>query len=115
MKSDVILPTCVFEKLIKVSINVFGFNPLFCVSLPGYTWQCGLKYCNIKLETIQDKDMIVLRRNNIRGGIRSFMGDRDKISDENKKTLYGDANNLYGHSTSQPLPCDETNFIEILT
>ena len=37
LKSDVLLLTCVFEKYIKVSINEFDINPLFCVSLPGYT------------------------------------------------------------------------------
>ena len=41
LKSDVSLPACVFEKLIKVSINELDINPLYCVSLPGYTWQCG--------------------------------------------------------------------------
>ena len=44
LKIDVLLLACVFEKFIKVSINEFGINPLYCVSLPGYTWQCGLKY-----------------------------------------------------------------------
>ena len=44
LKSDVLLLACVFEKFIKVSINEFSINPLYCVSLPGYTWQCGLKY-----------------------------------------------------------------------
>ena len=43
LKSDVLLLACVFEKFIKVSVNEFGINPLYCVSLPGYTWQCGLK------------------------------------------------------------------------
>ena len=43
LKSDVIFLTCVFETFIKVSIQKFGPNPLYCVSLPGYTWQCGLK------------------------------------------------------------------------
>ena len=42
-KSDVILLACAFEKLIKVSIKEFDINPLYCVTLPGYTWQCGLK------------------------------------------------------------------------
>ena len=37
LKSDVLLLTCVFEKYIKVSINEFDINPIFCVSLPGYT------------------------------------------------------------------------------
>ena len=60
LKSDVLLLTCAFEKFIKVSVNEFGINPLYCVSLPGYTWQCGLKYTGINLQTLQDKDMILL-------------------------------------------------------
>ena len=39
LKSDVLLLACVCEKFIKVSGNEFGINPLYCVSLPGYTWQ----------------------------------------------------------------------------
>ena len=54
--------------------------------------------------------MILLLENNIRGGISSVMGDRYIKSDENKKILYVDANNLYGHSMSQPLPYDEIKF-----
>ena len=38
------------------------------------------------------------------------MGDRYKKSDKNKKTLYIDANNLYGQSMSQYLPYDEIKF-----
>ena len=32
LKSDVLLLTCVFEKFIKVSVNEFDINPLYCVS-----------------------------------------------------------------------------------
>ena len=112
LKSDVLLLTCVFEKFIMVSFNEFEINPLYCVSLPGYTWQCGLKYTGINLQTLQDKDMILLLENNIRGGISSVMGDRFIQSDKNKKIkiLYIDATNLYGHSMSQPLPFDEIKF-----
>ena len=39
------------------------------------------------------------------------MGDRHVKSDENKKIIYMDATNLYGHSVSQMLPYDE---IELL-
>ena len=110
LKSDVLLLACVFEKFIKVSINEFKINPLFCVSLPGYTWQCGLKYTGINLQTLQVKDMILLLENNIRGGISSVMGDRYIKSDQKEKILYIDANNLYGHSMSDPLPYDEIKF-----
>ena len=106
-KSDVILLTDVFEKFVKVSTKEYGINPLYCVSLPGYTYQCALKYTDIKLQTLQDKDLILLIENNIRGGISSVMADRYVKSDENKKILYIDATNLYGHSMSQFLPYDE--------
>ena len=110
LKSDVLLLACKFEKFMKVSVNEFGINPLFCVSLPGYTWQSGLKYTGKNLQTLQDKDMILLLENNKRGAISSVMGDRYVRSDENKKILYVDANNLYGHSMSEPLPYDEIKF-----
>ena len=98
LKSDVLLLACVFEKLIKVSVNEFGINPLYCVSLPGCTWLCGLKYTGINLQTLQDKDLFLTLENNIRGGISSVMGDRYVKSDELKKIIYIDAINLFGHS-----------------
>ena len=71
-------------------------------------WQCGLKYTGIISKTIQEKNMILLIENNTRGGISSIMGDRYVKSDENKKIIHIDYNNLYGLSMSQPLPYDET-------
>ena len=94
----------------KVSVNEFVINPLYCVSLPRYTWQFALKYTGINLQTFPDKDMILLSENIIRGGIYSIMGDRYVKSDENEKIKYIDANNLYGHYLSQPLPYDEMKF-----
>ena len=110
LKSDVLLLACVSEKFVKVSVIEFDINPLYCVSLTGYTWQCGSKYTGINLQTLQDNDMILLLENNIRGGISSIVGDRYMKSDENKKILYVDADNLYGHSMSQPLPFNENKF-----
>ena len=84
-KSDGILLADVIEKFVKVSFEEYGINPLYCVSLPGYTYQCALKYTDIKLQTLEDKDLILLKEKNIRGGISSIMGDRYVKSDENKK------------------------------
>ena len=107
LKKDVLLLACVFEKFEKVSINQFVTNLLYCVSLPGYTWQCGLKYTGINLQTPQDKDLILTLENSIRGGKSSVMGDRCVKSDENKTLIYMDATNLFGYSLIQPLPYEE--------
>ena len=80
------------------------------MSLPGYTWACGLKYINIKLQTLQDKEMILLLENGIRGGISGVMGDRYVKSDKNNFISYFDATNLYGFGMSQPLPYDNIMF-----
>ena len=74
------------------------------------TWQCGLKYTGKHLQTFQDKDKILLLENHTHGGLSSVLSDRYVKSDDNKKILYIDANNKYGHSMSQPLPCDEIRF-----
>ena len=62
LKTDVILLADVFEKFIKVSLNEFKFNPLYCLNLPGYTWECSLKYTGIIRQTFKDKDMIYWRK-----------------------------------------------------
>ena len=36
-KSDAILLADVIEKFVKVSSEEYGINPLYCVSLPGFT------------------------------------------------------------------------------
>ena len=109
-KRDVLLLDCVFAKFIEVSQNEFGKSPLYFVCFPGYNWACGLKYTNIKLQTLQDKDMILLLENGIRGGISAVFGDRYVKSDDNKNIIYWDANNLYGFGMSQPLPYDDIKF-----
>ena len=87
-KSDVLFLVCVFEKFMKASVNEFGINPLYCVSLPGYTLQCGLKYTGINLQTLQVKHKILLLENSIREGISSVMADRYVKSYEKKDIIY---------------------------
>ena len=66
------------------------------MSNPGYNWQRTMKYTNKNLQTLQDKDLFLQLENNTRGGIGSIMGDRCVKSDDNKKILFIDANNLIG-------------------
>ena len=60
LKLDVILWTTLSEVFIKASNKGYDVNPLNCVSSSGYTWGAVMKYNNIKLQTLQDKDMIPL-------------------------------------------------------
>ena len=101
------LLACVFEKIVKVPVNEFRIKPLFFVSLPGYTWQCGLKNTGINIQTLQEKDINLTLENKTRGGISAVIGDRYVKSDENKKILYMCATNLCGHSMVQPSSFDE--------
>ena len=69
-----------------------------------------MKYRGLKLQTLQDKGLILTLENIIRGSVSSVMGDRHVKSDENKTIVYADSTILYGHSMSEPLPYDETKF-----
>ena len=101
---DVQQLTDVFENFVETSTLMYGIDPLYSYSLPGYTWKAGLKLTKIQLDFIKDKELLLLLENNIRGGISSVMGDRYIESDTNTKLLYIDANNLYGWAMSQYFP-----------
>ena len=73
-----------------------------------------MKYTDIRSQTLQDKDTILLLEDNIRGGISSVMGDGYVNLNETKKILFNDAKNLYAPSMSQLLPYDENKFDKII-
>ena len=60
MKTNNIVLADVIEKFINVSIKDYEINPFYCDSICSYTLQCCLKYTDIKLQTLQDKDMILV-------------------------------------------------------
>ena len=110
LQMDVLHLADVFENWVEKSVFMYGINPLYSYSVPGYTWKAGLKLTNIKLDFIKDtsklasdKEISLLLENNIRGGVSSVMDDRQVLSDVNKHILYIDANNLYGWAMSQYL------------
>ena len=75
-KTDVTLLADTFESFIYLTSEVFDISPPYCVSLPGYTSHCGMKYIDIRLQTLHDDERIFLLENKIRGGISSVMSDR---------------------------------------
>ena len=84
--------------------------PLYCASLSGYAWLCGLKNTDIKLKTTQDKELILVLKIIFRGNVSSVMGHRYVKLDDKEKILYIDANILCGYAISESLPFDEMKF-----
>ena len=66
---DVLQLADVFGNFVEKSTLMYGINPLYSYSPPGYTWKAGLKMTNIKLDPIKDKHLLLLLENSIRGGI----------------------------------------------
>ena len=96
LKMEVLQLADVFENFVEKFTLMYGINPLYSYSAPGYTWKAGLKMTKFKLDFIKDEHLLLLFENNIRGGISSVMGDRHVEADENIKLLYIDADNLHG-------------------
>jgi hypothetical protein len=104
LKSDVMLLADCFEKFRDFIMNNYMLDPCHCYSVPGLTWQAGLKFTNIKLDLLSNIDDILFFEKCIRGGISGVMGSRYFKTDENYKLLYIDANNLYGWAMMEYLP-----------
>ena len=60
----------------RISIEQHEKNPVYFVTLPSFSWQCGLKYIGIKLQNLENQDPFLLIEINIRGGISGVMDDR---------------------------------------
>ena len=54
---DVLQIADVFENFVETSTLMYGNNPLYSYSAPGYTWKAGLKMTKIKLDFIKDKHL----------------------------------------------------------
>ena len=48
LKMDVSQLADVFENFVESSPREYNINPLYSYFLPGYTWNAGLKFTNIK-------------------------------------------------------------------
>ena len=114
LKSDVLLLADVFSEFREECYLSYGLDPAHYVSLPGYSWECALKYSGVQLQLITDVDMYQMVEKGIRGGVCSIMQRYSKANnihmsdyDPEQETIsnaYLDANGLYAHSMCQHLP-----------
>ena len=73
LKTDVLLLTDVFEKLINTCLEYHGQDPCHYFSCPGLSWDMMLKMTKIKLEFILDIGMYLFIEKGMRGGIYVFV------------------------------------------
>ncbi len=118
LKTDVLILTDVMEHFRETVMNEHRVEVLRHVSLPGLSWSAMLLHTAgnpDKLEMLKDQNIFLKFESQIRGGICQISHRHSKANnpdvpgyDPRKKLrylLYIDANNLYGWSMSQNLPC----------
>ena len=138
LKTDICHLSDVFQKFSDFAYKTYNLDPRHSYTLPGFSWQSMLKMTKIELELISDSDIYLFLMDCIRGGIcvvnkkhvkadnkytRKVLDESSdkkvkkklKTNDLNKFIMYLDANNLYGHSISKPLPYKNFKWSDDLT
>ena len=111
LKTDVLLLAEVFCAFCDVIYNRFELDPANYISLPQLSWDMCLKVTGSRLQISADPDVHLLPEVNIRGGL-SFSGLRHAVAENDfEHILYIDANNLYGGTMMQKLPCEEYRWL----
>ena len=105
LRTDVILLANVFELFRNVCMDNYGLDPAHFYTAPGLAWKACPKKTGIRLELLQDPDMLLMFESGIRGAItqsvhRYAAANNPYVEeyDNNKPTnylQYLDANNLY--------------------
>ena len=138
LKTDICHLADIFKKFSDFAYKTYELDPRHSYSLPGFSWQSMLKMTKIELELISDSDIFLFLMDTIRGGVcvvnkkhvianniytrKVYYESSDKKVKKKSKTdnlnkfmLYVDANNLYGHSMSKPLPYKNFKWLNNLT
>ncbi|GBM81901.1 hypothetical protein AVEN_22881-1 [Araneus ventricosus] len=122
IKTDVLILTDVFENFRDVCLKTYKLDRDWYFTAPGLSWDAMLKMTNVKLDLLDDYDMILMLEKGLRGGVsqccnrygkanNKYMKNYDK-SKESNYLMYLDANNLYGRARSQYLPYGEFEWCE---
>ena len=112
----------VFENFRKTSLKYYKLDPCHYVGCPSFAWDAMLLKTKIQLEVLKDSDMYLFFERGIRGGqsviFNKYVEANNQYMEEYDSNMqksfisYLDANNLYGHAMSRPLPYKDFKWIE---
>ena len=103
-------------------LDIYELDPAKLLSAPGLAWHAALTKTKVKIGLLIDIDMILMVKEDIRGGIchsiyQYAIANSKKMRDyaKNKELLYlqyWDGNNLCGWAMSRKLPVNNLNLID---
>ncbi len=110
--TDVLLLADVMHAFRGMCLENYKLDPWRYCTVPGLTWDAGLRMTRVHLKRIEDIDTHLFIEAGMRGGV-SVISQRyakasadDDVDEEGRRDhlMYYDANNLYGHAMVQYLP-----------
>lgn len=114
MELDIRMLADIFEEFRDNSMIAYGLDAAHYFTAPGLAYDAMLKLTGVKLELLDDIEMLTFVERGIRGGIsqcsnrfseanNKYMNNY-KENEESKYIMYFDINNLYGFAMTKPLP-----------
>lgn len=122
LKSDVLLLADIFEKFRQTCKVNYRLDPAFYLTAPSLSFDAMLRITNVKLQLINDLEIVRMIQKGIRGGVclcstryvkanNKYMPDYDP-SIPNNFLLYIDCNNLYGYAMCASLPYGDFELLQ---
>ena len=123
LKTGVILLANIFKAFRDTCLKHYSLNLAHFYTSTGLAWQACLKKMGIRLELLNDPDMLLMFDHGIRGGItqavhryakasNKYMGEKFYPESSSSFLQYLDVNNLYGWVMSQPFPTGGFNWAD---
>jgi hypothetical protein len=122
VKCDVLLLADCMEHFRHVCHSTMQLDPLHYLGLPGFAWDCMLRFLSVELPLIDDCTMYNFFESAIRGGVSQvglrFARANNPLLASYDATLptshimYLDATNLYGAAMTRPLPMGDYQWLD---